>query len=73
MTLQGSTFNTLVGVYVDHGSLATAVLVGSNDDCSSGVTTSCVTFVDTNGLDYAFQVDGVNGDWGSVSLRVFKN
>ena len=43
--------------------------VASDDDCS-GVLTSCVTVSVTAGVSYAIQVDGYNGAWGELSLRV---
>ena len=46
------------------------VQVSSNDDCSSAVLTSCVTVTLTAGTTYAFQVDGFNSAFGTVSIVV---
>ena len=46
------------------------VQVSSNDDCSSTVLTSCVTVTLTAGTTYAFQVDGFNSAFGTVSIVV---
>ena len=45
------------------------VQLASDDDCN-GVLTSCVTVSVTAGASYAIQVDGYNGAWGPVTLRV---
>ena len=66
VTLAGSGFDTLLAVYT-----GTAVngltLVASNDNCASGLTTSCTTFDVTVGTTYSVQVDGAGGAKGAVT------
>ena len=73
ITTVGSSFDTLLGVYVDvDGTLSHAVVVATNDDCIPGVQlTSCVLVPSMSaGVRYALQVDGYNGAAGSVSIAV---
>ena len=54
---------------VDDVPTLAVVQLAADDDCS-GVLTSCVTVSATAGQLYAIQVDGYNGNWGPVVLRV---
>ena len=45
------------------------VQITTDDDCF-GVLTSCVTVSVMVGHSYAIQVDGYNGNWGELELRV---
>lgn len=62
-----SGFDTLLGVYTG-ASVSGLKLVASNDDASSGVLTSAVTFNAVAGTTYRFVVDGYNAASGSISL-----
>ncbi len=63
----GSSFDTELGVYT--GSAVSALnVVASNDDISSTVWQSRVTFTATAGTTYRIAVDGWRGDSGSVKL-----
>jgi hypothetical protein len=63
---QGSSFDTLLGVYT--GTAVNALrLVGSNDNVF-GTTTSAVSFNATAGTTYRIVVDGRNGASGPVLL-----
>jgi len=65
----GSDFDTLLGVYA-----GTAVnkltAVASNDDASSGVVTSALTFNAVAGKTYYIAVDGYNGISGDIDLNL---
>ena len=69
VTLAGSSFDTLLAVYT--GTAVNALtLVAFNDNCSSRLTASCVTFGVKPGTTYYLQVDGVGGAKGTVSVVV---
>ena len=70
ISTQGSSFDTLLGVYT--GSAVDALtLVASNDDDPAGGVTSYVTLTATAGTQYRIAVDGLNGASGSISLSIF--
>jgi hypothetical protein len=71
VTTTGSTFDTLLAVYVG-SSLTTLKLVAGNDDENSetGVLTSVVVFEAVAGVEYQIAVDGFDGATGQVVLRV---
>ncbi len=64
----GSSYDTLLGVY--RGTRVNALnRVASNDD-APGTLTSRVTFRAQAGVTYRIAVDGFNGGFGNVTLRV---
>jgi hypothetical protein len=65
----GSSFDTLLGVYTGT-TLSNLVLVASNDDVSSTVSTSQVTFPAQAGMTYQIVVDGVDGASGEIVLTL---
>jgi hypothetical protein len=65
----GSDFDTLLAVYTWPNSSGPLNEVGSNDDASSNVTTSSVTFNALTGQLYYIAVDGYNGQSGNVVLN----
>jgi hypothetical protein len=66
ITLAGSSFDTLLGVYT--GSAVTALIqVAANDD-ANGTLQSQVTFTATAGTTYRVAVDGYNGATGTVKV-----
>ena len=69
ITLAGSSFNTLLGVY--RGSSVSALtLVSSNNDAATGVTTSKLSFRATKGVTYHIAVDGYNPGSGAASGNI---
>lgn len=69
ITTFGSTLDTLLAVY--RGTTLTALTpVASNDDISTGVFWSRVTFPATNGVAYLIAVDGFNNAAGGVALNI---
>lgn len=66
----GSSFDTLLGVYVGN-SVSTLSRIASNDDDPAGGTlTSAVTFNAVAGQTYRIAVDGYNGASGTVKLNI---
>ena len=65
----GSTFDTLLGVYVGN-TVSSLTEVASNDQAGGGVSTSKVGFDTIAGQRYEIAVDGYWGDTGSVQLQV---
>jgi hypothetical protein len=65
----GSSFDTLLGVYTGT-TLSNLVLVASNDDVSSTVLTSQVSFPAQAGMTYQIVVDGVDGASGEIVLTL---
>ncbi len=65
---EGSTFNTLLGVYIGE-SLDQLILVASNDDAEEGVDYSRVAFDVEKGTTYRIAVDGFNAQRGAVRLE----
>ena len=65
ITLAGSSFNTLLGVY--RGSSVALTLVASNNDAATGITTSKLSFRATKGVTYRIAVDGYNAGSGAAS------
>jgi hypothetical protein len=75
MTTAGSTFDTLLGVYVDDGrnlGYASLVQVACNNNSSNSLT-SAVLFNVKGGTNYFIMVDGVNGAVGTVNLNYSLN
>ena len=66
VTTNGSSFDTVLGVYLGSG-IAGLTEVASNDDNGSAVTSSA-TFRVTAGTVYLIAVDGYNGASGTVRL-----
>jgi len=64
----GSSFDTLLGVYVGH-SLSNLTLIVSSDDTPGSVTAE-VTFPAMAGTNYLIAVDGFRGACGSIVLQV---
>jgi hypothetical protein len=65
----GSPFDTLLGVYT--GTVVSALTtIASNDDATTAVTTSKVTFTPVAGTTYRIAVDGYNGALGNITLKV---
>ncbi len=69
ITLAGSSFNTLLGVYKG-SSVAALTLVSSNNDAAAGTTTSKVSFRAIKGATYRIVVDGYNGGSGAASGNI---
>ena len=65
----GSSFDTVLALYTG-SSLSTLQSVASNDDASTGVTTSRVLINATAGTTYQIAVDGKNGATGTVALQI---
>jgi hypothetical protein len=65
----GSTFNTLLAVYVGDGVEGLAS-IASNNNATTSMTTSSVTFQAVAGTTYYFAIDGANGAQGNVTLTV---
>src|SRR5205814_6349657 len=68
LTTEGSTFDTLLAVYIGNGFPLTLVASNDNDTSSSGddygQKTSSVTFTVSAGSTYQIAVDGVSGAAG---------
>ena len=67
VTTQGSTFDTLLGVYTG-SALQSLTRIGSNDDEASSVRTSRVTITVVGGTAYRIAVDGYLGEQGTIRL-----
>jgi hypothetical protein len=67
VTTQGSTFDTLLGIYTG-SALQSLMRIGSNDDESASVKTSRVTITVVAGTVYRIAVDGYRGDQGTIRL-----
>ena len=76
ITTAGSSFDTVLAVYSLSANAAVnvknavKVTTGSNNDCSVGVKTSCVTVSLTSGKRYFFQIDGNAGATGTVRIVI---
>jgi subtilase family serine protease len=76
ITLAGSTFDTLLGIY--RGSIVTGLtLVTSNNDenAALGITTSKVTFNAIKGVVYKIAIDGSNtsvlgAQYGTIKMKI---
>ncbi len=69
LTTAGSSFDTLLGVYT--GTAVNALTaIATNDDASSSVTTSSVTFTPVAGKTYYLAVDGYNAASGTVKINL---
>jgi hypothetical protein len=71
VSTEGSTFDTLLGVYAGNA-LGSLALVAANDDIDTdgGILTSRASFTATAGTTYRIAVDGYDGASGAVALRV---
>ena len=67
VTTQGSTFDTLLGIYTGTA-VQSLTRIGSNDDESSSVRTSRVSLTVAAGMTYRIAVDGYQGAQGSIRL-----
>jgi hypothetical protein len=67
VSLAGSSFDTLLGVYTG-STVSTLALVAGNDD-ANGTLQSQVVFTAAAGATYRIAVDGYGGAAGSVSVR----
>lgn len=65
----GTVFDTVLAIYTG-AELSALTEVASNDDDPNGGVTSLATFSATSGTTYQIAVDGYNGDYGSVALRI---
>ena len=78
ITTAGSSFDTVLAVYSLSANAAVNVKnavkvttgTGSNNDCSVGVKTSCVTVSLTSGKRYFFQIDGNAGATGTIRIVI---
>ena len=68
VTTQGSSFDTLLGVYTGT-SVSTLTTLADNDDVASGTLWSKVTVPVTSGTAYAIAIDGWSGARGSTVLN----
>lgn len=69
ITTKGSSFDTLLAVYV--GSAVNALtLITNNDDVAAGDTSSRVTFSATNGVTYRIAVDGFGSPPDNGSFQI---
>ena len=66
----GSSFDTLLGVYVGTGVNALAGVVANDDDPNHDVLTSIVHFDAVAATTYRIAVDGYAGDQGTLKLRL---
>src|SRR5437879_10634727 len=64
----GSNFDTLLGVYTGN-SVSSLTTIASNDDISSTIKQSRVSFTPMAGATYQIAVDGWNGDAGNITLN----
>ena len=67
VTTQGSSFDTLLGVYTGTD-VADLRVLGQNDDTGSGQLWSTVTTTVAGGTTYAIAIDGWGGAKGSTAL-----
>ncbi len=73
VTTAGSGFDTLLGLFRSayrYPSPWNLVGLASNDNCSQGVSTSCVTFSVKPGVNYFIGVDGAQGAKGSLKVVI---
>jgi hypothetical protein len=69
ITTRRSDFDTLLGVYTG-SSVGNLTVVASNDDVSSAIHQSAVSFQAQAGITYHIAVDGYNGAVGTVVLNL---
>lgn len=72
LTTDGSTYDTVLGVYVDNGQnlgYASLVELACDNDGGTNGRTSSLSLPVTRGTNYFIMVDGVNGAAGRVSLN----
>ncbi len=70
ITTRGSSFDTILGVYVG-ASVSSLALVAANDDGLNMGTASLVSFAANAGTSYQIAVDGYNGASGDIVLSVY--
>ncbi len=76
LTTDGSTFDTVLAVYVDNGSnqgYSSLVSVGCDNNSGADGQDSKVAFYVTANQTYYIQIDGVNGATGTVYLNYSLN
>ncbi|HAF00793.1 MAG TPA: serine protease [Methylophilaceae bacterium] len=66
LNTSGSNFDTLLGVY--KGTNVSALTVVAANDNDASVVTSKVLFQAVTGTEYAFVVDGADGEMGAINL-----
>jgi len=69
VTTDGSSFDTLLGVYTG-SSVSGLTLVAGDDDSGEGLN-SAVTFSAVAGANYQIAVDGYNRDSGGIRLNIY--
>jgi hypothetical protein len=70
VTTRGSSFDTILGIYVG-SSVAALISVASNDDGPNMGTASLATFNASAGVAYRIAVDGYDGAVGNIILTVY--
>ncbi|MGH7968759.1 MAG: pre-peptidase C-terminal domain-containing protein, partial [Limisphaerales bacterium] len=70
ITTRGSSFDTILGLYVG-SSVSSLALVAANDDGPNMGTASLVSFTATAGTTYQIAVDGYGGASGDIILSVY--
>lgn len=65
----GTAFDTVLAIYTG-AELSALTEVASNDDDPDGGVTSRVTFSAAAGTPYQIAVDGYNGEYGNIALRI---
>ncbi len=69
VTTAGSSFDTTLGIYTG-STLATLTNVAANDDQTSSILTSSVSFNSIAGQTYRISVDGYQGAVGTIQLAL---
>lgn len=72
----GSTYDTVLGIYMDNGQnlgYSSLVSVTCNDDCSTSVKTSCVTWNAFAKTNYYIMLDGKSAATGTAYLNYSLN
>jgi hypothetical protein len=72
----GSTYDTALGIYMDNGQnlgYSSLVSITCNDDCATGVKTSCVSWNASAKTNYFIMLDGKNGATGTAYLTYSLN
>jgi hypothetical protein len=70
VSTQGSDYDTVIAVY-GGTSLTTLRRLPANDDCSPGVSYSCVSFRAGPGVVYSVQVMAAFGETGNLAIRAW--
>lgn len=75
-TTSGSTFDTVLAIYMDNGQnlgYSSLVSITCDDDCSTGLVTSCVSWLASSKTNYYVQLQGKNGATGTAYLNYSLN